>query len=70
MAKTTKTKRELSPVQKKISKAATQIQKEGGLKTVTQTRYKISRADAIQKAYAGLIAAGTIPKPQKTKKKK
>lgn len=64
-----KTKRPLSKTQKAISNAATQIQRKGGLVTVTQKRYKIDRPTAIKKAHSALVMAGTIPKPKSKKKK-
>ncbi len=63
-----KTKRPLSKVQKEINKAATAIQREGGIVTVTQKRYKIDRATAVKKAHSTLVMAGTIPKQKKKKK--
>ena len=56
-------KYELSPAQKKLQKLATQIQREGGTKIVTQTRYKIDRGTAIKKAAAAI----NYQKPKKKK---
>ncbi|MDR6564964.1 MULTISPECIES: hypothetical protein [unclassified Arcicella] len=36
---------------KKVSKIATEIQKEGGQKVVTKKVYKIKRSDAVKKAW-------------------
>jgi len=58
-------KRKLSPAQRKLSDAATRIQREGGTKTVSQTRYKIDRATAIKKAAAAI----GYQKPKKKAKK-
>lgn len=59
-----KSKRKLSPLQKKISDAATRIQKEGGFVTVKQKRYKIDRGTAIKKAASAI----DYQKPKNKKK--